>query len=107
MRFACTAACCGIAVGLLVLAIVPIDHINCRIEYSWAAPASPPPRATWAGQTNRLGFRFNRYSDGSGYGWVPLWPAASLMVVVWLIVLRARRWLVAFSLAPLILTLLC
>ena len=35
-----------------------------------------PYRPAWAGQTNRYGFRYNLYSDGSGYAWAPLWAMA-------------------------------
>ena len=36
-----------------------------------------PYRPRWAGQYNRFGFRYNVYSNGSGYAWGPLWALAA------------------------------
>ena len=50
-----------------------------RIWFSW--PDQPGYRG-WAGQTNRYGLRYNRYSDGSGNVSVPTWyvtPALALL----------------------------
>jgi len=38
-----------------------------------------PYRPAWAGQINRLGFRYTRWSDGSGEIGTPLLPAALLL----------------------------
>jgi hypothetical protein len=38
-----------------------------------------PYRPGWAGQVNRYGFRYNLYSDGSGYAWTPLWAPGALL----------------------------
>jgi hypothetical protein len=46
-----------------------------KLMVSWEPGA--PYRPRWAGQSNRLGFRYNVYSDGSGYAWVPLWAVAA------------------------------
>jgi hypothetical protein len=108
MRRWYAAATCAIAVSLLVLAIIPFKGIECRIEYRWAAPASPPPPGTWAGQTNNYGFRFNRYSNGSGYGWVPIWPITLPPIALAIVLARRRlRWIVVAGLLPLVLTFLC
>jgi hypothetical protein len=38
-----------------------------------------PYRPQWAGQTNRHGFRYNVYSNGSWYAWAPLWAVGALL----------------------------
>ena len=52
-------------------------------------------RPPWAGQINRLGFRYTRWSDGSGELGVPLWAAAVLFgtagFTTGLLALRPRR----------------
>ena len=49
-----------------------IDEGNLRV--SWRPRETC--RTAWAGQDNRLGFRYNVYSDGSGYAWAPAWVVA-------------------------------
>jgi hypothetical protein len=50
-----------------------------------------PYRPQWAGQTNRHGFRYNVYSDGSWYVWAPLWAVgASLAAAAALFAALAR-----------------
>ena len=53
---------------------VALDGGNLRV--SWRPRVSYRP--VWAGQDNRLGFRYNVYSDGSGYAWAPMWAVALL-----------------------------
>jgi len=78
------------------------------LEFIWTAPATPPPKGTWAGQMNRLGYRYNRYTDGSGYCWIPIWPISLIPIAV-SVLLISRRWKIIYvlGLVPLILTLLC
>jgi len=48
-----------------------------NLSLSWRPRVAYRPQ--WAGQVNRYGFRYNVYSDGSGYAWMPLWaPGAAL-----------------------------
>ena len=51
-----------------------------RLTASWRPHA--PYRPRWAGQDNRMGFRYNVYSDGSGYAWAPLWAVAAASAAV-------------------------
>ena len=83
---------------------------------SWTPLALPSP-GEWAGQTNHFGFRYNRYSNGGGYGWIPLWVIAVLLVIVALVAMRLSRsggahpfpivCITVCSLLPLVLVLLC
>ena len=50
-----------------------VDGPNLRVSWQPRTPYRP----RWAGQTNRLGFRYNVYSDGSGYARAPLWSVAA------------------------------
>jgi hypothetical protein len=57
---------------------------------------SAPYRPAWAGQTNRYGFRYTRWSDGSGEVGVPSRPVAGVFVTVavcagWLAAALSRR----------------
>jgi hypothetical protein len=52
---------------------VALDEGNLRVSWQPRVPYRP----RWAGQDNRLGFRYNVYSDGSGYAWAPLWAIAA------------------------------
>ena len=59
-------------------------------HFSWRPRT--PYRPDWAGQVARLGFRYTRWSDGSGEVAVPLWaPLAASCVLGW----AARRGTVA------------
>jgi hypothetical protein len=55
--------------GATGLTAIELDHGN--LSVSWRPRVAYRPR--WAGQVNRYGFRYNVYSDGSGYAWTPLW----------------------------------
>jgi hypothetical protein len=48
-----------------------------RLSLSWEPRA--PYRPKWAGQTNRYGFRYNMYSDGSWNVSGPLWAVGALL----------------------------
>ena len=48
-----------------------------QIFVSWR-PLTPY-RPAWAGQTNRLGFRYTRWSNGSAEIGVPLWFTTALL----------------------------
>lgn len=50
---------------------------NGKLSFSWEPRV--PYRPAWAGQTNRYGFRYNVYSNGSWYMWVPLWVVGALI----------------------------
>jgi hypothetical protein len=50
-----------------------------RAFVSWKLAAERRP--AWAGQINRLGFRYTRWSNGSGEVGVPLWLPSSLLVL--------------------------
>jgi hypothetical protein len=50
-----------------------------NLSVSWQPRV--PYRPRWAGQINRHGFRYNLYSDGSGYAWAPLWTLGALLAV--------------------------
>jgi hypothetical protein len=95
-----------LSVGTLILGIVPIPHYlpvvtnfssrqfslgvaDCRVMISWSPKT--PWRPAWAGQTNRFGFRYNRYSDGSANFWVPLILFTVPFFVVSLILHRYLR----------------
>jgi hypothetical protein len=100
---------CGvISVMLLSVGILPVAATeDWRLEFHWSAPPTPPPKGTWAGQTNYLGYRFNRYTDGSGYCWIPLWVFALAPVSVAILLLRrGERIIYILALVPLILALL-
>jgi hypothetical protein len=48
-----------------------------NLSVAWRPRVAYRPR--WAGQVDRYGFRYNVYSDGSGYAWAPPWmPGAAL-----------------------------
>jgi hypothetical protein len=51
-----------------------------RALVSWKLAVERRP--AWAGQINRLGFRYTRWSNGSGEFGLPLWVPASLLVVI-------------------------
>ena len=57
---------------------VAIDEGNLRVSWRPRVPYRP----AWAGQDNRMGFRYNVYSDGSGYAWAPTWAVAALSAAV-------------------------
>ena len=57
---------------------VALDEGNLRV--SWQPRVAYRPK--WAGQDNRWGFRYNVYSDGSGYAWAPLWAVGALAAAV-------------------------
>jgi hypothetical protein len=46
-----------------------------KLLVGWAP--TTPRRPAWAGQINRYGFRYSRWSDGSAELGVPLWFAAA------------------------------
>jgi hypothetical protein len=57
---------------------------------------SAPRRPAWAGQINRYGFRYTRWSDGSGEVGVPNRPLAGVFVGIalcagWLAAVSSRR----------------
>ena len=56
--------------------LTDIALIDGNLRVSWEPRV--PYRPAWAGQTNRYGFRYNVYSDGSGYAWAPLWAVGAL-----------------------------
>ena len=51
-----------------------LDGRNLRVSWQPRVPCRP----AWAGQTNRFGFRYNVYSDASGYAWAPLWSVSAV-----------------------------
>jgi hypothetical protein len=51
-----------------------------------------PYRPGRAGQTNRHGFRYNVYSDGSWYVWGPLWVVGTLLAIT-VVPFAAAPWL--------------
>jgi hypothetical protein len=51
---------------------VEVEEGNLAVSWEPRAPYRPQ----WAGQWNRHGIRYNVYSDGPGYAWVPLWMVA-------------------------------
>jgi hypothetical protein len=51
-----------------------------KLVVSWRAVV--PNRPAWAGQINRYGFRYTRWSDGSGEVGMPLWLAAAVLAVM-------------------------
>jgi hypothetical protein len=107
-RAVAAVVCAGIAMGLLVVGTIPVKGFEsvvsterlqlrlgvdlCWLVIAWDAPAARPPPGTWAGQTNRLGFRYNRYSDGSGNVRAPIWLFALPPLLAALIIApRTRR----------------
>jgi hypothetical protein len=60
-----------------------------RIFVSWRPLA--PYRPTWAGQTNRYGFRYTRWSDGSAEIGLPLWLPAAFFTTLTLAAARLAR----------------
>jgi hypothetical protein len=48
-----------------------IELFRGNLSIGWRPRVTYRPQ--WAGQVNRYGFRYNVYSDGSGYAWAPLW----------------------------------
>lgn len=61
-----------------------------RLWVAWEPPT--PYRPAWAGQTNRWGFRYNRYSDGSANVAVPWWcPAAGFTLLAGIVTAYAFR----------------
>ena len=58
-----------------------------RIWWGWNATNAPT--GGWAGQTNRFGLRYNRYSDGSGNLSVPTWYLAPPLLLAALVCMRA------------------
>src|SRR5581483_8469663 len=61
-----------------------------RIWLEWAGRRTRT--GGWAGQTNRFGLRYNRYSDDSGNLSVPSWYLAPPMLAgAMLCIWRARR----------------
>jgi hypothetical protein len=55
--------------------VTEISVYQRNLWVSWRPRAAYRPQ--WAGQWNRYGFRYNLYSDGSGYAWAPMWVPAS------------------------------
>jgi hypothetical protein len=51
-----------------------------KLFVSWRAVSAYRP--AWAGQINRYGFRYTRWSDGSGEVGMPLWMAAAVLAVM-------------------------
>jgi hypothetical protein len=55
-----------------------------RLWFGWYH--RQPIRVAWAGQINRLGFCYNRYSNGDGYLSMPSWylspPCGALAVII-------------------------
>jgi hypothetical protein len=71
-----------------------------KLSLSWEPRA--PYRPKWAGQTNRYGFRYNMYSDGSWNVHSPLWAAGALFAAA-AATLAAAPWLTwRFSLRTLL-----
>ena len=60
-----------------------------QIFLSWRP--TTPYRPPWAGQTNRHGFRYTRWSDGSAEIGVPLWFNTALFTILTLITTRLAR----------------
>jgi hypothetical protein len=48
-----------------------------KLSLSWEPRV--PYRPEWAGQTNRYGFRYSVYSNGSWHVWGPLWVVGALL----------------------------
>jgi hypothetical protein len=98
-----TALCCA-AFALLVIGIIPFTNYapliddsaselwlsRCRLVVSWDSPNVPPPPGRWAGQTNRFGFRYNRYSNGAGNVFIPIWLFALPVLTAALLVAPRR-----------------
>jgi hypothetical protein len=57
---------------------VRLDDGRVFVSWSPAVERRPP----WAGQVNRLHFRYTRWSDGSGEVGVPFWSIALLCATV-------------------------
>ena len=60
--------------------LTEVRAVEGKLMVSWEPRA--PYRPRWAGQSNRLGFRYNLYSDGSGYAWAPPWAVAAASAAV-------------------------
>ena len=60
------------ALNLSSRVAVGIERGKLVAAWSPATPYRPP----WAGQVSRYGFRYTRWSDGSGEADLPLWAAA-------------------------------
>lgn len=109
IRAAAAVCCWGLGLGLLVAGTVPITSSmpplpqknqkpieltvwQCTLVVSWDAPGIPPPRGTWAGQTNHFGVRYNRYTNGSGNVGLPIWLFALPFIAAGVIIApRSRR----------------
>ena len=57
---------------------VQLDDGKCRVYWHPRTEYRPP----WAGQVNRFGFRYTRWSDGSGEVGVPLWVFALIAILI-------------------------
>jgi hypothetical protein len=105
IRIVIAICCAAAALALLVAGTAPLTRfmelptpdaapfslgvMSCRLVVSWESNPSP---GAWAGQTNELGFRYDRYSNGTAHLWVPLWLfAIPFMAVAVLVTPRTRR----------------
>jgi hypothetical protein len=115
-------AVCGIACVLLVAVCFSLQYRGANVELMRRGGPGPtvvetyegklalsweprvPYRPAWAGQTNRHGFRYNVYSNGSWYVWGPLWVVGALLAAI-VAPLAALPWIRSrFSLRTLLIT---
>jgi hypothetical protein len=59
------------------IGLTEIELFRGNLSIGWRPRVAYRPQ--WAGQVNRYGFRYNLYSDGSGYAWTPLWVPGALL----------------------------
>jgi hypothetical protein len=96
LRIAFSVVCCVLCL-LLIVACFVLQYRGANVElmrrggpgptvveiYEGKLSLSWEPRVkyrpAWAGQTNRYGFRYNVYSNGSWHVWGPLWLVGALL----------------------------